>query len=206
MVAPAGNPRQWTFVTEQALELDVAMADVARTLPDVTEDEWLDLHSQAQRAAGERAVPPAWPPAPTVCAAAIRWAVENASAELPVRLALLRIGGKVLAPLLLAEGRGNGSDVPDPTAARAAGQTAPEPLQDMRPEAELDAAQPGEWFQMLLGEGWVNACLTWRSSNRLFYMFSSNRGGRAHSMTRGTLERMHALGQLRRHPRGAAAP
>jgi hypothetical protein len=199
-VAPPGNPRRWTFVTEQALELDVATADVARKLLDVAESEWLDLQSHAQRDAGERSVLPAWPPAPTVCAAAIRWAVEGASTELPVRLTLLRIGGRVLVPLFLAEvlaGSSEGADTSVPATWTDA-PTAPAPVQDARHEAGFDAAQPGEWFHMLLGEGWVNARLTWRSSNSLFYMFSSNRGGRAHSMTRGTLERMLALGQIRR--------
>ena len=41
---------------------------------------------------------------------------------------------------------------------------------------------------------WTTARLLWTSTNRQFYMFTSDKAGRMHSMTRRALERLRAEG------------
>ena len=54
----------------------------------------------------------------------------------------------------------------------------------------------GEWFDLSSGGEWLRAQLVWASARGTLYMFVS-RGGRSHSMTRRTCDRLLAERQLR---------
>ena len=54
----------------------------------------------------------------------------------------------------------------------------------------------GEWFDLSSGGEWLRAQLVWASARGTLYMFIS-RGGRSHSMTRRTCDRLLAERQLR---------
>ena len=54
----------------------------------------------------------------------------------------------------------------------------------------------GTWVEIRAGDEWIRAELTWSSPHATLFMFTSL-GGRAHSMSRRTLERLRASGHLR---------
>jgi hypothetical protein len=70
--------------------------------------------------------------------------------------------------------------------------------------ALIERARPGQWFRVYLHDQWTSARLTWRSDNGRFFMFSSRRAGRSHSLSRSALERMIACGQIAPLARGSA--
>jgi hypothetical protein len=63
------------------------------------------------------------------------------------------------------------------------------------------AGRPGEWHtgiwvELLVGREWVRAQLTWASPHSTLFMFTSQSGS-AHSMSRRTLDRLWAQGQIK---------
>jgi len=78
------------------------------------------------------------------------------------------------------------------------------------PAPELGPVQPvqpvrlraGDWVDLRLGRQWRRAELTWVSDNNALYLFVSQ-GGRAHSMTRHTLEKLLRSGHIRTSEGGA---
>ncbi len=62
--------------------------------------------------------------------------------------------------------------------------------------AILHALHVGSWVDLKVGRRWRRARLVWCSANGALYMFES-RGGRPHSMTRRSCERLLREGQLR---------
>lgn len=89
------------------------------------------------------------------------------------------------------------------------GMERPEPVLVDEPAAEasgsairdvrvwVDELAVGSWLRMRLQGQWAQAQLIWRSPQGLFFMFSSNVGGKAHSMTRRALERLCGDGGVR---------
>lgn len=65
------------------------------------------------------------------------------------------------------------------------------PVVAAAPQAAADVARlvEGEWFDLLSGGEWLRAQLVWASARGTLYMFIS-RGGRSHSMTRRTCDRL----------------
>jgi hypothetical protein len=57
-----------------------------------------------------------------------------------------------------------------------------------------DLVIKGNWYQLLLGGEWVKVQLFWKSPKGLFFMFSSNVGGKAHSLTSRALDKMRKEG------------
>jgi hypothetical protein len=74
--------------------------------------------------------------------------------------------------------------VAETTAAAAAADAGPEDL------------RIGTWVEIWIKGTWVRAELTWSSPHATLFMFTSI-GGAAHSMSRRTLERLRATGQVR---------
>ena len=60
--------------------------------------------------------------------------------------------------------------------------------------AWLAALVPGDLCRLFIQGRWMNAQLTWRSSNGQFYVFASGHGGRLHSLTRRQLARLRCEG------------
>jgi hypothetical protein len=103
-----------------------------------------------------------------------------------------------------AEQQAAGFD-PEPATAAAplqpgAPESGPAPLQDsaaavLAPHADdeepvaIDALREGCWVDLLADDRWRRANLTWVSSRATLFMFVSH-GGRPHSMTRRSLERL----------------
>jgi hypothetical protein len=54
----------------------------------------------------------------------------------------------------------------------------------------------GSWVELLLEGGWVRAQLTWASPMRSLFMFVS-RGGKAHSMSKRTMDKLCSQGLIR---------
>lgn len=194
-----------TPVDESTVELDIATADTLRALLDAGESEWRELQFRGGQA--EDMPTPVWPPAPARCAAALRWAVERASTAHPVRMELMRLGTRVLAPQFAALCRRQWAG---PHEVGPGGGTAASGRSEQRaatPKDLIEAARPGEWFRMVLLAQWADARMTWRSANGRFFMFSSQLAGRAHSISRGSLERLVERGEFRplgRKPSGSA--
>ncbi|HEY9065083.1 MAG TPA: DUF1631 family protein [Burkholderiaceae bacterium] len=61
-------------------------------------------------------------------------------------------------------------------------------------EAWLNGLVPGDVCRLFIQGRWMNAQLTWRSSNAQFYVYASRHGGRLHSLTRRQLARLRAEG------------
>jgi hypothetical protein len=59
-----------------------------------------------------------------------------------------------------------------------------------------DSLTTGSWVDLALSGNWVRAQLTWATPQRTLFMFVSG-SGVAHSMSRRTLDRLKASGQLR---------
>jgi hypothetical protein len=87
-----------------------------------------------------------------------------------------------------------------PAAAGRPAATAPLPPGMVRAKPKLlgdNWAQEmvtGTWFKLLLGGKWVKAQLFWKSPKGVFFMFSSNVGGKSHSLTHRALEKMRKEG------------
>jgi hypothetical protein len=54
----------------------------------------------------------------------------------------------------------------------------------------------GAWVELMLEGEWTRLKLTWSSPHRTLFMFTSTRG-RAHSMSRRSMERLLAAGMIR---------
>jgi Protein of unknown function (DUF1631) len=54
----------------------------------------------------------------------------------------------------------------------------------------------GSWVELMLGGGWLRAQLTWASPMRTLFMFVS-RGGKAHSMSKRTMDKLCSQGLIR---------
>jgi hypothetical protein len=61
-------------------------------------------------------------------------------------------------------------------------------------EAWLAQLVPGDLCRLFIQGRWMNAQMTWRSSNGQFCVFASRHGGRLHSLTRRQLARLRAEG------------
>lgn len=57
-----------------------------------------------------------------------------------------------------------------------------------------DSLHKGMWCKLFMQGQWTTARLLWTSTNHQFYMFTSDKAGRMHSMTRRALERLRAEG------------
>lgn len=64
------------------------------------------------------------------------------------------------------------------------------------PMWSADNLATGSWVDLALAGAWVRAQLTWASPHRSLFMFISG-AGMAHSMSRRTMDRMHAMGMIR---------
>lgn len=62
------------------------------------------------------------------------------------------------------------------------------------PATWASSLQKGAWCKLFLQGQWTTAHLLWTSTNRQFFMFTSDKAGRMHSMTRRALERLRAEG------------
>ena len=60
--------------------------------------------------------------------------------------------------------------------------------------AWLDGLQPGQVCRLYLLDRWMNAQLVWCSDNRSMFVFNSRHGGRTHSLTRRSLDKLRAAG------------
>jgi hypothetical protein len=54
----------------------------------------------------------------------------------------------------------------------------------------------GSWVELMLEGAWVRAQLTWASPMRTLFMFVS-RGGKAHSMSKRTMDKLCSQGLIR---------
>ncbi len=61
----------------------------------------------------------------------------------------------------------------------------------------IDQLEVGTWYEMKLRGQWNRVQLFWKSPKNLFFMFSSNIGGKSHSITRRALEKLCADNYLR---------
>lgn len=178
------------------IELDIATARAA----------WALIEAAGPEGRGEQAGA-AWPPAPARCAAALRWAVEQASSDHAVRRELMRLGTGVLprqfaGPRMRPNEPGADADQPAPGGEAAAAGEQPAPTEA---RADLiDGAHPGRWFRMVLLAQWADARVTWRSANGRFFMFHSQLAGRSHSLSRDALERLIERGEFK--PLGRTRP
>lgn len=93
----------------------------------------------------------------------------------------------------------------DAAAAVAAAPAAADAAEAAEPAAPAEPAVPaglrdelriGTWVEILIKGAWVRAELTWSSPHATLFMFTSI-GGAAHSMSRRTLDRLRASGQVR---------
>lgn len=64
----------------------------------------------------------------------------------------------------------------------------------MTPIHWVDSLQQGIWCKLLMQGQWTTARLLWTSANRQFFVFTSDKAGRMHSMTRRAMERLRAEG------------
>jgi hypothetical protein len=60
--------------------------------------------------------------------------------------------------------------------------------------AWLDGLKPGQVCRLYLLDRWMNAQLVWCSDNRSMFVFNSRHGGRTHSLTRRSLDKLRAAG------------
>ena len=75
----------------------------------------------------------------------------------------------------------------------------PQPAADTAAEGAPSGSfmpAPGAWVELQVGGRWLRVQLTWASPHATLFMFTSP-SGTAHSMSRRTLERLHAQGQIR---------
>jgi hypothetical protein len=196
-----GSAPRLSLLDNATLALHQAASRAARGLLDQADAEWHDLEPAAQ-AAGAARTP--WPPTPGMYAQAVRCAVEYATPDGELRLALMELAIAVAVPeyvalctrVLMARQ----APLPYGTAAPAEAGAA-EALPASAPAGNpppLADVQPGQWFRMVLHQQWTDAQLTWRSHNGRFFMFSSQLEGRAHSLSRPTLENLIQRGHFER--------
>ncbi|HEX5354613.1 MAG TPA: DUF1631 family protein [Aquabacterium sp.] len=84
-----------------------------------------------------------------------------------------------------------------PTVPMAYGEDLPHARQTSAPQTPAEWAESlhkGMWCKLFLQGHWTTAHLLWTSSNRQFFMFTSERAGGMHSLTRRALERLRAEG------------
>jgi hypothetical protein len=173
----------------------------------------LPARQQVDVSAGEE-----WPYSAERWASALRHITERSSSRHAVRIELLRFGASLLSPLFVDSWRRAmvNEVVPDAqpggevTAAEAS--TAAQELVD--PQGELPATDaageavpdidellaallPGFRLRMMLMGQWTDVCVTWRSTNGHFFLFSSELAGRSHSLGRRGIERLIAKRHVR---------
>ena len=54
--------------------------------------------------------------------------------------------------------------------------------------------QACQFCRLFLLERWMNTHLVWRSAGRTMFVFSSRHGGRTHSLSRRSLQKLRAAG------------
>ncbi len=84
-----------------------------------------------------------------------------------------------------------------PLAAQA--QKAAPPGSSAKPTAQIAAPKTlhtGSWIELSLEGEWTRLQLTWASPHRTLFMFTS-RGGKAHSMSQRTMEKLRSQGLMR---------
>jgi Protein of unknown function (DUF1631) len=82
-----------------------------------------------------------------------------------------------------------------PTVPMNYGDEADETPRDVQARPDwIDTLEKGNWCKLFLQGQWTTAHLLWISANRQFYMFTSNKAGGMHSLTRRALERLRAEG------------
>ena len=74
--------------------------------------------------------------------------------------------------------------------------TEPEPSAPPAMQTATPMIALGTWVEMMLEGQWVRAQLTWASPHRSLFMFVS-RGGKAHSMSQRTMDKLRAQGHIR---------
>jgi len=89
---------------------------------------------------------------------------------------------------------GGSADQPPPTVPMDMVDTGTETPAKQDREAWLTQLVPGDLCRLFIQGRWMNAQLTWRSSNGQFCVFASRHGGRLHSLTRRQLARLRAEG------------
>jgi Protein of unknown function (DUF1631) len=62
---------------------------------------------------------------------------------------------------------------------------------------KVEYLEVGTWYEMKLHGKWSRVQLFWKSPKNLFFMFSSNVGGKAHSITRRALDKLCTENNLR---------
>ena len=77
------------------------------------------------------------------------------------------------------------------------------PTQAPGPEVATPVGAPvtgviaiGSWVELQLDDQWMRAQLTWTSPHRTLFMFVST-GGKAHSMSQRTMDKLRAQGMIR---------
>lgn len=70
-----------------------------------------------------------------------------------------------------------------------------EPASKMAPAVATDIPL-GSWVEIMLDQHWVRAQLTWASPHRTLFMFVS-RGGKAHSMSKRTMDKLRSQNLIR---------
>lgn len=96
---------------------------------------------------------------------------------------------KALHPQLVDTNLGSLPTVPMPY-----GEDTPDIKRPSTPSDWADSLHQGMWCKLFLQGQWTTAHLLWISDNRQFYMFTSGRAGRMHSMTRRAIERLRTEG------------
>jgi len=81
------------------------------------------------------------------------------------------------------------TDAASPEAAETSTDTA-------EPSARGSELAMGSWVELRIKGQWLRAQLTWSSPHGTLFMFTSQ-AGTAHSMSRRTLEKLHAAGEIR---------
>src|SRR5690606_13861152 len=69
-------------------------------------------------------------------------------------------------------------------------------MEEPSAHARANDMKTGTWVELLVKKQWVRARLTWASPHATLFMFTSQ-VGTAHSMSRRTLERLRAHGQIK---------
>jgi hypothetical protein len=81
-----------------------------------------------------------------------------------------------------------------PTVPMAYGDEQPDTPHGDTPTEWTQSLRKGMWCKLYLQGQWTTAHLLWVSDNRQFFMFTSDKAGGMHSMTRRALERLRAEG------------
>jgi len=81
-----------------------------------------------------------------------------------------------------------------PTVPMTYGDEQPDNPHGDTPTEWTQSLRKGMWCKLYLQGQWTTAHLLWVSDNRQFFMFTSDKAGGMHSMTRRALERLRAEG------------